>query len=104
MDALWCLLLTVVFELLAFSVPFRLGNALPCATLRRLRTLTFGLRIHHGYLGLVLIVLAFLCRSRSWRRWFLIIGVALVLSDLAHHFLVLWPITGQSDFDLFYPE
>jgi hypothetical protein len=103
MNALWCLLLTVAFELLACLFHFGLGMRSTRDT-RWLRTLTFGLRIHHGYLGLLLVVLAFIWRSRSWRRWFLIVGTALVLSDLAHHFLVLWPITGQSDFDLFYPD
>ncbi len=102
-DALWCLALMAAFELLACLFHFGLGMRTTRDT-RWLRTLTFGLRIHHGYLGLVLIVLAFLCRSSGWRRWCLIIGLALVLSDLAHHFLVLWPITGHSDFDLFYPE
>ena len=102
-DALWCLALTVAFELLASLFHFGLGMRTTRDT-RWLRTLTFGLRIHHGYPGLLLIVLAFFCRSCGWRRWCLIIGLALVLSDLAHHFLVLWPITGHSDFDLFYPE
>ena len=102
-DAAWCLALTAAFELLACLFHFGLGMRSTRDT-RWLRTLTFGLRIHHGYFGLLLVVLAFYYRSRSWRSWFLIIGTALVLSDLAHHFLVLWPITGQSDFDLFYPE
>ena len=33
--------------------------------------------------------------------WILAIG--LVVSDLVHHFLVLWPLTGSPQFDLFYP-
>jgi len=28
----------------------------------------------------------------------------LFLSDIVHHFLVLWPITGNPEFDLFYPK
>lgn len=102
-DALWCLALTAAFELLACL--FRFGLRLQATRdTRWLRSLTFGLRVHHGYFGLVLLALAFFCRRRSWFRWCLIIGLALVLSDLAHHFLVLWPLTGHSDFDLFYPE
>jgi hypothetical protein len=101
-DALWCLGLTVAFELLACLFHFGLGLHATRDT-RWLRTLTFGLRIHHGYFGLVLLALAFFCRG-SWRRWCVIIGLALVLSDLAHHFLVLWPITGHADFDLVYPD
>ncbi len=102
-DALWCLALTAAFELLACLFHFGLGMRSTRDT-RWLRTLTFGLRIHHGYPGLLLVFLAFFCRNRLWRRWFLIVGTALVLSDLTHHFLVLLPITGHSDFDLFYPD
>ena len=36
-------------------------------------------------------------------RWVLVIGIALVASDLVHHFLVLWPIVCSPEFDLFYP-
>ena len=36
--------------------------------------------------------------------WMVIVGLALIKSDLIHHFLVLWPITGRHEFDLVYPE
>ena len=36
--------------------------------------------------------------------WSVILGLALIKSDLMHHFLVLWPFTGSHDFDLVYPE
>lgn len=64
---------------------------------------TFGLRIHHGYLGLVLLVLR--GRLPAWRarRGATILGIGLLVSDLVHHFLVLWPLTGSPQFDLFYP-
>ena len=102
-DALWCLALTVVFELLASLFHFGL-NLHTTRDTAWLAKYTFGIRIHHGYFALPLFVLAFFCRSPAWRRWCWIIGVALVLSDLAHHFLVLWPITGNSEFDLTYPH
>jgi hypothetical protein len=95
--------LTIAFELLACLFHFGLGMETTRDT-RWLRTLTFGLRSHHGYIGLLLLALAFFCRRRSWRRWCAIIGLALVLSDLVHHFLVLLPFTGHSDFDLMYPD
>jgi hypothetical protein len=28
----------------------------------------------------------------------------LIFSDLAHHFIVLWPITGSPEFDIIYPD
>ena len=34
----------------------------------------------------------------------LLLGAALFLSDMVHHFLVLWPVTGSPQFDLVYPE
>ncbi len=98
----WCLALTVAIELV--TCLFRFGLHLQSThDTSWLRGVTFGLRIHHGYIGLMLIVVALFLRP-SWRRWLLILGCALVLSDLAHHFLVLWPITGHSDFDLVYPD
>ena len=46
-----------------------------------------------------------------WRRsgakaiwWMMTIGLAMIVSDLMHHFLVLWPITGDPKFDLVYPD
>ncbi|MFH1468454.1 MAG: hypothetical protein ABIO70_28955 [Pseudomonadota bacterium] len=68
-----------------------------------LARLTFGLRIHHGYVGLLLILLAAL-RPGLWRNLALIVGVGMLVSDLIHHFLVLWPITGSPQFDLTYPD
>jgi len=67
--------------------------------------LTGGIRLHHGYLGVVAIGLA----AGLWRRrpiaarWLLVVGISLALSDAVHHFLVLWPIVGSPQFDLVYP-
>lgn len=41
--------------------------------------------------------------SNGLRVWVLRVGAALILSDLAHHFLVLWPIAGDPHFDWVYP-
>ena len=66
--------------------------------------LTGGWRFHHGYLGLLLLLLAlFPAAGSPWRRRAGIVGGALLLSDLVHHFLVLWPLTGSPQFDLRYP-
>ncbi len=68
-------------------------------------SLTFGLRIHHGYIGLVMILIAWLgVKNRGARNLVIIVGIALVFSDLLHHFAVLWPITGSPEFDLVYPD
>ena len=65
---------------------------------------TFGLRIHHGYLGVILLLIVLFVHDRILQRMFLILGSSLVASDLIHHFLVLWPLTGSPEFDLRYPR
>ena len=67
-----------------------------------LKQVTFGLRIHHGYIGLVLLVIAMVCQKPWMCRLMIVAGIALTVSDLVHHFLVLWPITGHHDFFLTY--
>jgi hypothetical protein len=64
---------------------------------------TCGLRIHHGYIGVFLLPLAW-CFPRGLRHALWMIGIGLILSDLAHHFLVLWPFFGDPQFDLYYPD
>ena len=69
-----------------------------------LAALTFGYRIHHGYIGLVLLVLTVLPPLGGvLRKMLLLIGIALLISDFVHHFLVLWPATGSPQFDIRYP-
>jgi hypothetical protein len=63
---------------------------------------TFGLRIHHGYLGVFLAPIA-MCFRRPVRNLLLILAAGLLLSDMFHHFLVLWPYYGDPQFHLFYP-
>ena len=70
-----------------------------------LALMTFGIRIHHGYIGLLLILVALgIVSNVGIRNALLMVGVGLVASDLMHHFLVLWPITDSPEFDLFYPK
>ena len=97
--------LAVLIE--GFTILLRFGLHLEATrdTASTFGRLTGGIRIHHGYFGLlaVLIAAAVLCRRPAAGRWILVIGVALVCSDLMHHFLVLWPIVGSPEFYLFYP-
>ena len=62
-------------------------------------------RMHHGYFGLLAILIAatVLRRRPLPGRWLLMVGIALVLSDLVHHFLILWPIVGSPQFHFLYP-
>ena len=67
---------------------------------------TFGLRIHHGYVGIVLATVAHVAyRDRPViYLWAFPVGLALIASDLMHHFIVLWVVTGDPHFDLVYPN
>src|SRR5205085_1721633 len=58
----------------------------------------------HGYVGAVLLLIAPLVRVPSVRRGLLVVGLALVVSDLLHHFAVLWPVTGSPHWDWVYPD
>lgn len=101
----WCLALTAVIELLCVILRFGFGAESTTATASTVGVLTLGIRIHHGYLGALLIPIGLIWnRGTKSIGWFsLVIGVSLLLSDLIHHFLVLWPITGSPHFDFTYP-
>jgi hypothetical protein len=97
-------LLTLLIE--SITVFFRFGLGLRATRdTSWLAGFTFGYRIHHGYVGALVVVLATICLSkRQIRDWTIAIGLALVLSDLAHHFLVLWPLNGDPEFHFRYPK
>jgi hypothetical protein len=93
-------LLTVIIELITVFFRFALKMKSSEAT-KAVAGLTFGLRIHHGYIGLlIMIASAFL--SEKYKKYAFIAGTAMFLSDLIHHFIVLKLITGSPEFDIFY--
>jgi hypothetical protein len=66
---------------------------------------TFGLRIHHGYVGLAfLLACLVLSRRPAIRNLVAMVGIGLLVSDLVHHFVVLWLTTGSPEFHLVYPS
>lgn len=93
----------LVFE--GFTCLFRFGFGLAATqSTSWMAAFTFGFRIHHGYVGLVLLLLALAIGSPGLRRALIIAGVALTVSDLVHHLLVLWPITGSPEFHIRYSD
>ncbi|WP_372740343.1 hypothetical protein [Neptunomonas sp.] len=73
---------------------------------------TAGIRIHHGYIGFLLLLItgfkmvppdANRHTKLSVSHWLFSIGIGLILSDIAHHFIILWMTTGDPQFDLMYP-
>ncbi|HMP04601.1 MAG TPA: hypothetical protein PKD86_07610 [Gemmatales bacterium] len=101
-ELIWVLLLTALFEVI--TLVFRVGLDLQSTRdTPFLKPYTLGLRIHHGYIGALLVLWGWFM-ARDWlSRWCRRVGLALILSDLIHHFVVLWPWTGSPHFDLFYP-
>jgi len=85
---------------------FALGRQANRDTPQKLRALTFGLRVHHAYLGVgaLLAALAVGSSHHGAAMCLAVVGIALLASDLVHHFLVLWPMTGDHEFCIFYPE
>ena len=102
-DMVWILVLTLAMELVSILARF-VFHFRSTRDTRFLRQLTLGVRIHHGFPGVVLLPIALVLGPGYWRSWCLRIGLALIFSDLMHHFLILWPLTGATDFDLVYPD
>jgi hypothetical protein len=99
------LLLAIMMELVTVGLRFGCG----LESRRHTSTIGFvtrGLRVHHGYLGLAVAVLAccYPLGGAGVRNLLLMFAIGMVVSDLIHHFLVLWPITGSPQFDLRYPD
>ena len=105
----WALGLTLLFEAVTILLRFGFKVQATRDTAKYVARWTRGIRIHHGYWGVPLVILGLAAVVLSVgpvlaAAWLTIIGLALIKSDLMHHFLVLWPITGSHDFDLVYPE
>ncbi len=101
-DALYTLYFTIGFEVITCFFRFVLKKKSTQNT-GFIGRCTGGFRIHHGYVGLVLILVRNwfpneeLAHAATWIGW------GCVLSDGIHHFWILWPFTGSHDFDLVYP-
>ena len=102
----WSVWLTVALEVLTCALRFGAKLESTRDTASTVGRLTFGVRIHHSYIGAVVLIVAMvILNRRPWLgRYLLIIGAGLLFSDLIHHFLVLYPITGSPHFHLWYPQ
>jgi len=97
---------TALIEIPTLMARFGLGLESTRDTAATLGKLTFGLRIHHGYIGLALLIACRLANGLSevWRHRLIVLGAGLLFSDLIHHFVFLWAITGSPQFDFWYPR
>lgn len=106
-DKKWHIIIaTIILEAITLFFRFIMNMEATRDTASTIGVLTFGIRVHHGYIGLLLVLVAWIF-AMEWTRvwsWILIIGLALFFSDIIHHFMVLWPVTGNPEFHLLYPQ
>lgn len=98
------LILTVAIETVTVVLRYVFHLESTRDTASTIGVVTLGLRVHHGYVGIVMLLVAWATR-RWWPRvWahLVVWGIALVASDAVHHFLVLWPLEGDPQFHLWY--
>lgn len=102
--ALATVVTTVAIESVTLLFRFGLGLQSTKHTASTVGRLTMGIRIHHGYIGVLLILLLSLplIRRSRYADLCLVAGLSLFFSDLLHHTL-LYFITGSADLDLVYP-
>ncbi|MDN5277978.1 MAG: hypothetical protein PWR01_1943 [Clostridiales bacterium] len=97
--------LTLMIE--AVTLLFRFGFGLKSTqhTASTVGRLTFGIRIHHGYIGLLMLIILVIPRLRksSLEPLITVIGTSLFVSDIIHH-TILYYVTGSADLDLIYPN
>lgn len=97
------LLLAMLIEAITVGLRFGLRLESTRDTASTVGSLTLGLRVHHGYIGVFLVPLAW-CFPLGLRHLLWIVAIGLIVSDFVHHFFVLWPITGSPQFDIIYPD
>lgn len=100
----WIVVGTVIGEVGTVVVQFLLRWEFRFVA-RLVGAITRGVRVHHGYLGAAALLAAWLVPlPPAWRHLALIAGGTLVLTDLLHHTLVLWLLTGAPAFALRYEQ
>lgn len=87
----------LVFEAVTCFMRFGLGMEAARDT-QWVGVVTAGYRLHHGYIGIALLLAAVIVPNPAWRNLLVIAGVGLVVSDAVHHFLVLRLATGSPEF------
>jgi len=92
----------LLFE--ALTIHFRFGyNMTAPEKTAWLGRMTRGWRVHHGYHGFTMIPAGMLILPGAIGDWLVVAGIALLLSDAIHHFIVLKLATGHHEFWLKYP-
>lgn len=74
------ILLTAIIEIITILARIFFGSAK-----KNYKKSKFKIRIHHGYVGLIFILVYFLIKIEI----LFILGLALLISDIIHHFIIL---------------
>ncbi len=99
------ILLTLAIEAVTLFLRFGLGLKSTEHTASTIGQVTRGIRLHHGYAGLVLLPLLLLPKFKEQRSAdaIFVVGMSLLVSDFIHHTL-LYFVTSSPEFDLVYPR
>lgn len=99
---IYSLIATAGFEAITLLIALAAGWEMASAA--NLGWLTGGIRVHHGYFGILLLALALVLRSRRavMVPWLVVVGIGLLASDLLYHFLILWTVSGDPQFSFVY--
>jgi hypothetical protein len=98
------LMAAVLFEIITIVCRFGFGLSAPTHT-RVMARFTGGLRVHHGYPGIgMLIAVPIIPSPTIVGSLVLICALMLFVSDLIHHSVVLPLSVGSHEFDLKYPS
>lgn len=100
----WMFILNLA--IVAVSILLRFGFGLKAEEITSfVGSFSYGIRIHHGYFGAIMLMTAYFLPKTPYIRHLLIaFGGALLLSGLIYHFFVLWLITGSPEFYFTYPQ
>mgnify|MGYP001605980293 CR=1 FL=1 len=75
----------IIFLTILLEIITSLGRIFFGSMKEKYNKAKYKIRIHHGYIGLIFILIYFL----NSENLFLILGISLFLSDFFHHFLIL---------------
>ena len=81
--------LALIFEAITVLIRFGLKLSSKDIPLRN------RIRIHHGYVGIVVMIVGILIQAPLLA----ILGGAMLISDLLHHFIVLYFVTGSTELE-----
>jgi len=96
LDITYLIIFTAIVELITIVVRYVFKISAKISYEKILRRLGFRrmIHIHHMYFGVIISIYSYLNALPIWFN----LGLALIISDLLHHFLFLKAIEGDTEF------